>query len=78
MYCNPVTIDLCAVTYYYVLPISISTENDIAKNTRQGYNNASWRHYLDIIVGDIEGDIGSNLGWGGGDWGVEEEETGRR
>ena len=40
----------------------------------QGYNNASLQHYLDIIVGDIKGDIGSNSGWGGGDLGVEEEE----
>ena len=31
---------------------------------------------LDIIVGDIEGDLGSNSGWGVGDWGVEEEESG--
>ena len=30
----------------------------------------SRRHYLDIIVCDIEG----NSGWGGGDLGVEEEE----
>ena len=40
----------------------------------QGYNNASLRLYLDIIVGDIEGDIGATragarrgrLGRGGG------------
>ena len=31
---------------------------------------------LDIIVGDIECDLGSNSGWGVGDWGVEEEESG--
>ena len=31
---------------------------------------------LDIIVGDIEGDLGSNSGWGVGDWGAEEEESG--
>ena len=34
----------------------------------------SRRHYLDIIVCDIEGDIVSNSGWGGGASGVEEEE----
>ena len=31
---------------------------------------------LDIIVGDIEGGLGSNSGWGVGNWGVEEEELG--